>query len=236
MTFLPGPLRTLAGVGEQPEVSAGLDAEVLRVAQDGGGAGGGVLHVEDRVVAGRAGPTGRGRCRSGCRRWTGRGRTARRRRRSPRPGPRCVMTVPARLLIRSGSPSRTRLTSWPMRISRLTRGVSPNAAHIAMQPADVAGVVGAEHDQDAVEAPLALVEVVGQVAGDVRRNAVALDDDPVLVVAEVGRSAARPRRPSRRSGPRPAAARWPARPRRSRAASSRGSRRRSRRRSRAATA
>jgi hypothetical protein len=49
-------------------------------------------------------------------------------------------------------------------------------------------VVGAEHDDDAVEAALALVEVVGEVAGDVGRLAVALDDDAVLVVAELARA------------------------------------------------
>ena len=40
---------------------------------------------------------------------------------------------------------------------------------MAFMPADVAVVVGAEHDDDPVEAALALVEVVGQVAGDVGR-------------------------------------------------------------------
>jgi hypothetical protein len=54
----------------------------------------------------------------------------------------------------------------------------------------VAVVVGAEHDD--AEAALALVEVVGEIAGDVGGVAVALDDDAVLVVAEVGR--AQPRR------------------------------------------
>ena len=43
-----------------------------------------------------------------------------------------VTTVPARLDIRTGWPSLTRLTSWPMRISRLTSGVSPNAAQTAI--------------------------------------------------------------------------------------------------------
>ena len=43
-----------------------------------------------------------------------------------------VTTVPARLDIRIGWPSLSRLTIWPIRISRLTCGVSPNAAHIAI--------------------------------------------------------------------------------------------------------
>ena len=43
-----------------------------------------------------------------------------------------VTTVPARLLIRTGAPSLTRFTSCPMRISRFTPGVSPNAAQIAI--------------------------------------------------------------------------------------------------------
>ena len=36
-----------------------------------------------------------------------------------------LTTVPARLLIRTGSPSWTRLTSWPIRISRCASGSSP---------------------------------------------------------------------------------------------------------------
>ncbi|OUD81147.1 hypothetical protein BC477_19055 [Clavibacter michiganensis subsp. michiganensis] len=40
--------------------------------------------------------------------------------------------VPARLLIFTGSPSRSRLTIWPMRICRLTPGVSPNASAMAI--------------------------------------------------------------------------------------------------------
>ena len=65
-------------------------------------------------------------------------------------------------------------------------------------PADVAVVVGPEQDDAAVEAALALVEVVGRVAGDVGAAAVGLDDHPVLVVAELLGGAARPRRPARR--------------------------------------
>ena len=66
----------------------------------------------------------------------------------------------------------------------LARGVAEGGAH-RHHPADVAVVVGAEHDEAAVEAALALVEVVGQVAGEVGPLAVGLDDHPVLVVAEL---------------------------------------------------
>ena len=44
-----------------------------------------------------------------------------------------VTTVPARFDMRTGSPSRTRLTSWPIRISRFTYGTSPNAFVMAMR-------------------------------------------------------------------------------------------------------
>ena len=47
-------------------------------------------------------------------------------------------------------------------------------------------VVRAEQDQVALEPALALVEVVGEVAREVGRLAVAADDDAVAVVAEVG--------------------------------------------------
>ena len=64
----------------------------------------------------------------------------------------------------------------------LVGGVAERGAH-RHQPGDVPVVVGAEHDEAAVEAALALVEVVGQVAREVGRLAVGPDDDPVLVVA-----------------------------------------------------
>ena len=97
-----------------------------------------------------------------------------------------MTTVPLRLLIRSGSPSRTQVDHLPDEDLEVDpRGVAERGAH-RHHPADVAGVVGAEHDDAAVEAPLALVEVVGEVARDVGGVAVALDDDPVLVVAELG--------------------------------------------------
>ena len=52
-------------------------------------------------------------------------------------------------------------------------------------------VIGAEHDDAAVEAALALVQVVGEVARDVGGLAVGLDDDAVFVVAERRSCAAR---------------------------------------------
>ena len=66
-------------------------------------------------------------------------------------------------------------------------GVVADGGDERLVPADVAGVVGAEHDHDLVEAALALVEVVGAVGGEVGRLAVALDQHAVLVVAEVRR-------------------------------------------------
>ena len=54
------------------------------------------------------------------------------------------------------------------------------------QALHVAVVVGAEQDDVALEAALALVEVVGEVAGDVGGLAVLLDDHAVFVVAELG--------------------------------------------------
>ena len=67
------------------------------------------------------------------------------------------------------------------------RLVAERCAH-RHEALDVAVVIGTEHDDATVEAPLALVEVVRQVAGDVGRLTVALDDDAVFVVAEVGRA------------------------------------------------
>ena len=63
------------------------------------------------------------------------------------------------------------------------------------QSLDVAVMVGAEQDQVAFESALSLVQVVGEVAGDVGALAVFLDDDAVFVVAEVG--CAQPGRPVR---------------------------------------
>ena len=64
------------------------------------------------------------------------------------------------------------------------RGVAERRAH-RHQPVDVTVVVGAEHDEAAVEPAAALVEVVGEVTGQVGALAVGLDDHPVLVVTEL---------------------------------------------------
>ena len=56
------------------------------------------------------------------------------------------------------------------------------------QPVDVAVVVGAEQVDAQVEAARALVDVVGGVGGEVGVVAVGLDEDAVLVVAEVRRA------------------------------------------------
>ena len=53
-----------------------------------------------------------------------------------------------------------------------------------LEPGDVAVVVGAEHVDAQVEAAFALVQVIGEIAGDVGGLAVALDHDAVLVVAK----------------------------------------------------
>ena len=94
--------------------------------------------------------------------------------------------VPARLDMRTGWPSLTRLTIWPMRICRLTSGLVAERLRHRHQAADIAVVVGAEHDDVCVEAALALVEVVAEVARDVGGLAVGADDDAVAVVAELG--------------------------------------------------
>ena len=73
-----------------------------------------------------------------------------------------------------------------------------------LQPRHVAVVVGAPDVDEQLEAPGELVPVVGDVGQQVRVLTVGLDDDPVLVVAVVGRPqpggavVARRRRPARR--------------------------------------
>ena len=86
--------------------------------------------------------------------------------------------------------------------------------HHRHHAADVAVVVGAEHDDVLLEAALALVEVVAEVARDVGGLAVGADDDAVAVVAERRSCAARSRRPPRRCGRARGGARWRARRRR----------------------
>ena len=67
-------------------------------------------------------------------------------------------------------------------------GIVTEARRQRPQPADVAMVVRAEHDDDLVEATLALVQVVGAVSGEVGPLAVAPDEHPVAVVAMIGRA------------------------------------------------
>jgi hypothetical protein len=47
-------------------------------------------------------------------------------------------------------------------------------------------MVGAEHVDAQIESALPLVQVVGEVAGDVGGLAVTLDDDAILIIAELG--------------------------------------------------
>src|SRR5262249_36141263 len=70
-------------------------------------------------------------------------------------------------------------------LQRLVRVVAEAGRHRA-QPTDVTVVVGAEHDDDLVEAAFPLVEVVGAVGGVVGVGAGAAHVHPVLVVVEVG--------------------------------------------------
>ena len=192
-----------AGV-EQTEIRrhrTGSRPEVGRAALQRGQPGVRVLDVEHRVVAGPASSTGRRRCRSSGQRSSGPGSTGWRRRRGSRRSPAGTAPCPARLLIFIGSPSRTRLTNWPIRISRLRSGIVAIGTDQRLVPTDVAVVIRAEHDHDPVEAPLALVQVIGAVGGEVGPVAVALDQWPVLVVAEGGRAQPGRARPPRRRGP-----------------------------------
>ena len=78
-----------------------------------------------------------------------------------------VTTVPARLDIRSGcavAEQVDHLADQDLEVH--VRLVAEGRAH-RHHPADVAVVVGAEHDEAPVEAAAALVEVVGEVTGEV---------------------------------------------------------------------
>ena len=108
----------------------------------------------------------------------------------------------------------------------LAGGVADAGGH-RREPADVAVVVGAEQVDARVEAPLALVDVVGGVGREVGELAVGADEHPVLVVAEVGGAHPGGAVLLVRRGPAPAAWRTRARWRRTRAASARRTRRRS---------
>ena len=97
-----------------------------------------------------------------------------------------VTKSPLRLDIRLRSPPSTmrdhlhdrRLEA--VRVDAERRERRPHPRHVAV-------VVGAEDVDQPLDAALELVEVVGDVGGEVGRLAVGADQDPVLVVAEVGR-------------------------------------------------
>ena len=65
-------------------------------------------------------------------------------------------------------------------------GVGAQRGDRRPHPRHVAVVIGAEHVDQAAVAALELVPVVGDVGGQVGRFAVGADQDPVLVVAELG--------------------------------------------------
>ena len=104
---------------------------------------------------------------------------------------------------RTGSPPLSRLTSWMIAHSS-SSGSWPSACMAAFMRGDVAVVVGAPDVDQQVEAPGELVAVVGDVGEQVGELAVALDQHPVLVVAEVG--GAQPHRAVLRRRPRRARA------------------------------
>ena len=126
-------------------------------------------------------------------------------RRRPRPASTRssrVMKVPARLLIRTGSPPRMHVDELADQdLEGLARVVAEAGGHRA-QPADVAVVVGAEHVDAALEAALALVQVVGGVGGEVGGGAVGLDQRPGPCRRRNRWCAARARRRPHRCGPR----------------------------------
>ncbi|SKV35096.1 Uncharacterised protein [Mycobacteroides abscessus subsp. abscessus] len=68
-----------------------------------------------------------------------------------------------------------------------TVGVVTQCGGNGFQARDIPVMIGTEHVDAQVEAPLALVEVIGDITGDVGGVAVALDDDTILVVTEVAR-------------------------------------------------
>ena len=71
-------------------------------------------------------------------------------------------------------------------------GVVAQSSHGGFHAGDVAMVVGAPDVDDFFEAAAEFVVVIGDVGGEVSGNAVVPDNDPVLVVAEIG--AAQPER------------------------------------------
>ena len=89
-------------------------------------------------------------------------------------------------------------------------GVVAQGLHADLEPGHVAVVVGAPDVDEAVEAPLELVAVVGDVAQQVGRLAAGLDQDLVLGAGRSRWPAATPRRRPRRRGRGPAGRRgWP---------------------------
>ena len=112
----------------------------------------GVLHVEDRVVAGLPGDLGDVERQRRVGRVAGQRVAQRVDADQRRPAPASVTIVPARLDSRSSSPSCMILTSWPISTSRLYVGSSPAHARHRLQPPDVAVVVGAEQVDADVEA------------------------------------------------------------------------------------
>ena len=97
-----------------------------------------------------------------------------------------VTKSPRRFDIRDRSPPSTMLTICMISASNRS-GSKSSAASAARIRRDVAVVVGAEHVDQPLVPALDLVEVVGDVGGEVGRLAVGADQDPVLVVAELGR-------------------------------------------------
>ena len=96
-----------------------------------------------------------------------------------------VTKSPLRFDICARSPPSTMWTSCMISASRRV-GVGAERLDRGPHPRDVAVMVGAEHVDQPVEAALELVPVVGDVGGEVGRLAVGADQDPVLVVAELG--------------------------------------------------
>jgi hypothetical protein len=133
-------------LGSNAATASSREAEVGGVAQHPAGAGVGVLHVEDRVVVGAPWSTGRGRGRAGESAGSGPARSARRRRRSldqvvegdDGAGP-------------LGHPQRLRRREQVDHLAdqdlEVDAGVVAERRRHRLHPADVAVVVGAEHDQ-----------------------------------------------------------------------------------------
>ena len=68
-------------------------------------------------------------------------------------------------------------------LEALTGGVAKGGTH-GHQARHITVVIGAEHNDVALESALALVEVVGQIGRNVGGVSVALDDDAIFVVTK----------------------------------------------------